>query len=74
MGLTREEQDRWAERSQQRFAAAQSAEKFEREIVGIEVASKKGPTAFARDEHPHPDTTVATLAKLRPAFRSDGTR
>jgi acetyl-CoA C-acetyltransferase len=72
-GLTREDQDRWAERSQQRFAAAQSAGKFEREIVAIEVASKKGPTVFARDEHPRPDSTYATLAKLRPAFRKDGT-
>ncbi len=67
------EQDRWAERSQQRFAAAQSAGKFEREIVGIELAGKKGPAVFARDEHPRPETTFATLAKLRPAFRKDGT-
>ncbi len=73
LGLTREEQDRWAERSQQRFAAAQSAGKFEREIVGIELAGKKGPAVFARDEHPRPETTFATLAKLRPAFRKDGT-
>jgi acetyl-CoA C-acetyltransferase len=73
IGLTREQQDRWAERSQQRFAAAQSAGKFEREIVAVEMASKKGPTVFARDEHPRPDTTLATLAKLRPAFRKDGT-
>jgi acetyl-CoA C-acetyltransferase len=73
MGLTREEQDRWAERSQQRFGAAQSAGKFEREIVGVEVATKRGPMVFARDEHARPDTTLATLAKLRPAFRTDGT-
>jgi acetyl-CoA C-acetyltransferase len=73
MGLTREEQDRWAERSQQRFAAAQSAGKFDREIVAVEVASKKGPTVFARDEHPRPETTLASLAKLRPAFRKGGT-
>jgi acetyl-CoA C-acetyltransferase len=73
VGLTREEQDRWAERSQQRFAAAQSAGQFEREIIAIDVASKKGQTLFARDEHPRPDTTLVTLAKLRPAFRKDGT-
>jgi acetyl-CoA acetyltransferase len=59
--------------SRRRFAAAPSAGKFEREIVAVEFASKKGPTVFARDEHPRPDTTLATLAKLRPAFRKDGT-
>ncbi len=71
--LTREEQDRWAARSQQRFSAAQAAGKFEAEIVPVEVKGRKGPESFAKDEHNRPDTTEASLAKLRPAFRKDGT-
>jgi acetyl-CoA C-acetyltransferase len=72
-GITREEQDRWAARSQQRFSAAQAAGKFKDEIVGIEIATRKGPTMFDRDEQNRPDTTIETLSKLKPAFRKDGT-
>ena len=72
-GLTREAQDRWAERSQQRFAAAQAAGRFEREIVPVTVPGRKGPEVFARDEAPRPDTTAEVLAALKPAFRKDGT-
>ena len=71
--ITREQQDRWAERSQKRFAAAQSAGKFAEEIVPIELASRKGPVKFERDEHNRPDTTLESLSKLKPAFRKDGT-
>jgi acetyl-CoA C-acetyltransferase len=71
--LTREAQDRFAARSQQRFSAAQKAGKFADEIVKVDVRGKKGIEAFAADEAPRPDTTVETLAKLRPAFREDGT-
>ncbi|HEX3501450.1 MAG TPA: acetyl-CoA C-acyltransferase [Stellaceae bacterium] len=71
--ITREEQDRWAERSQQRFAAAQEAGKFTDEIVPVELGARSKPPVFERDEHNRPDTTLATLAKLRPAFRPDGT-
>ena len=71
--LTREAQDRFAERSQQRFSAAQKAGKFADEIVAVEVRGKKGPEAFAADEAPRPDTTIEVLAKLRPAFREGGT-
>lgn len=71
--ISREDQDRWALRSQQRFAAAQAAGKFDAEIVTLEVPGRKGPTSFSKDEHNRPDTTVETLAKLRPAFRKDGT-
>jgi acetyl-CoA C-acetyltransferase len=69
----RDAQDRWALRSQQRFAAAQKAGKFADEIVAVEVAGRKGPTIFAADEHNRPDTTLAALAALKPAFRADGT-
>jgi acetyl-CoA C-acetyltransferase len=71
--LTREAQDRFAARSQQRFSAAQKAGKFADEIVKVDIRGKKGVEAFAADEAPRPDTTVETLAKLHPAFREDGT-
>ena len=71
--ITREEQDRWAERSQKRFSAAQAAGKFATEITAVEIASRKGPTKFDKDEHNRPDTTLESLSKLKPAFRKDGT-
>jgi acetyl-CoA C-acetyltransferase len=71
--ITREDQDRWAERSQQRFAAAQKADRFTAEIVGIEVKGRKGTDIFAADEANRPETTLEVLAKLKPAFRKDGT-
>jgi len=72
-GISRDDQDRWALRSQQRFSAAQAAGKFAAEIVAIEVPGRKGPTIFDKDEHNRPDTTAESLAKLKPAFRKDGT-
>src|SRR5215468_2802590 len=72
-GITREDQDRWAERSQKRFAAAQAAGRFGVEIIGVEVKGRKGPQSFATDEANRPDTTLEVLAKLKPAFRKDGT-
>ena len=71
--ITREAQDRWAERSQKRFAAAQAAGKFKDEITPVELHSRKGPNVFDKDEHNRPDTTLESLAKLHPAFRKDGT-
>ncbi len=71
-GIGRDDQDRWALRSQQRFGAAQAAGRFEAEIVAVEVPGRGGPTPFARDEHNRPDTTAETLARLKPAFRKDG--
>jgi acetyl-CoA C-acetyltransferase len=71
-GVSREDQDRWALRSQQRFGAAQAAGRFEAEIVAVEIPGRGGPTPFARDEHNRPETTAATLAKLKPAFRKEG--
>jgi acetyl-CoA C-acetyltransferase len=72
-GVSRERQDAWALRSQQRFAAAQAAGKFDAEIVPIEIKGRKGPELFQRDEHNRPETTAETLARLKPAFRKDGT-
>jgi acetyl-CoA C-acetyltransferase len=73
LDISRGAQDRWAERSQQRFAAAQAAGAFNDEIVGIELPGKKGVTVFDTDEAPRPDTTADALARLKPAFRPDGT-
>jgi len=73
MGITREAQDRWALRTQQRFAAAQAAGHFDAELVAVEVPGRKGPHSFARDEHNRPDTTMESLARLKPAFRKEGT-
>ena len=56
--ITREDQDRWAARSQQRFSTAQAAGKFDAEIVAVEVKGRKGPEFFTRDEHNRPDTTI----------------
>ncbi len=71
--VTREAQDRWALRSQQRFAAAQADGHFKPQIVPVEVPGKKGAAQFDKDEHNRPDTTIETLARLKPAFRPDGT-
>jgi acetyl-CoA C-acetyltransferase len=71
--VTREAQDRWALRSQQRFAAAQACGHFKPQIVAVEVPGKKGAAQFDKDEHNRPDTTIETLARLKPAFRPNGT-
>jgi acetyl-CoA C-acetyltransferase len=71
--LTREVQDRFAVRSQQRFIEAQNAGKFTGEIVAVEIRGKNGIESFSVDEAPRPGTTVEALAKLRPAFRESGT-
>ena len=71
--VKREEQDRWALRSQQRFAAAQADGHFKSQIVPVELRGKKGPAQFDKDEHNRPDTALETLAQLKPAFRPNGT-
>lgn len=71
--ITREEQDRWAERSQLRFSEAQAAGKFRHEIAPIEIKTRKGSSVFDTDEHNRPKTTLESLSKLRPAFRKEGT-
>jgi acetyl-CoA C-acetyltransferase len=70
--VTREAQDQWALRSQQRFARAQAAGHFKSQIAPVQVAGKKGPTQFDQDEANRPDTTIEALARLKPAFRPDG--
>lgn len=70
--ISREDQDRWALRSQERFSTAQAAGCFDAELVAVDVPGRKGPISFARDEHNRPETTAASLAKLKPAFRKEG--
>lgn len=71
--ITREEQDAFSARSQQRAAAAIAAGKFTDEIIAVEIPQRKGdPVIFKQDEYVKGDTTEASLAKLRPAFKRDG--
>ena len=71
--VSRKDQDAFAFRSQQRWAAAQKSGFFEREIVPVPVPQKKGePKIVDRDEHPRPDTTLDALAKLRPVVKAGG--
>ncbi|MEO7085368.1 MAG: thiolase family protein [Gemmatimonadaceae bacterium] len=79
--VSREDQDRWAASSQQKAARAIAANAFDGQIVPVpvETVTWKGTEKttqtieFSRDELPRPDTTVETLAKLRPAFKAKGT-
>ena len=71
--VTRGAQDVFAAQSQQRFAAAQAAGWFQAEIEPLTVKGRKGPSTFAVDESNRPDTTVDTLARLKPVFRPEGT-
>jgi acetyl-CoA C-acetyltransferase len=71
--LSRAAQDAFAARSQQRFADARQAGRFTAEIAGVDIKSRKGVETFSEDEAPRPDTTPETLARLKPAFRPDGT-
>jgi acetyl-CoA C-acetyltransferase len=68
----REEQDAFALRSQQRAGRAQEQGRFDAEIVPVRVPAKKGEEDMVRDEHPRPETTPATLAKLPPVFKPEG--
>ncbi len=71
--ITREMQDEFAILSQTRATNAQQEGKFEEEIVGVEVRSKKGPLLIDRDEYIKPQVTMDKLQKLSPAFLENGT-
>ncbi len=72
-GITREMQDQFALKSQQKAHAAIETNRFKEEIMPVSVPQRKGePLVFAVDEHPRM-TTLEALAKLRPAFKKDGT-
>jgi len=73
-GVTREDQDRFAHESQAKAVKAIKEGKFKAEIVPIQIPQKKGePVVFDTDEGPRADTTVESLAKLKPVFAKDGT-
>ena len=65
-GISREDQDAFALRSQQRTAAAQASGFFAEEIVPVRIAHKKGETVVDTDEHPRADTSLEALGKLKP--------
>lgn len=72
--LTRQMQDEFALNSHKKALAAQAAGKFDKEIFPVAIPQRKGdPVLFAKDECPRPDISLEALAKLRPAFESDGT-
>ncbi len=71
--ITREEQDEFAAESQLRAARAIDEGLMRDQIAAVEVPGKGGPTAFDTDEHPRRDITAEKLARLKPAFRDDGT-
>jgi acetyl-CoA C-acetyltransferase len=72
--VTREEQDAWAVGSHKKAIAAIDAGMFEREIVPVEIPSKKGdPIRFDTDESPRRETSIEALRALKPAFKKDGT-
>lgn len=72
-GITREDQDRFALASHQKAVKAQQEGKFKDEIVPITIESKKGSVTIDTDEGPRADTSLEKLAKLKPAFKKDGT-
>ncbi len=71
--VTREEQDEWAYMSHQRAIAAIKNGEFKAEIVPVPVKSKKGDVFIDTDEHPRADINMDSLAKMKPAFKKDGT-
>jgi acetyl-CoA C-acetyltransferase len=71
-GITREEQDAFAVESHRRAAAAIAEGRFKSQIVPIVKQTKKGEITFDTDEHVKPGTTSETLAKMKPAFKKDG--
>lgn len=72
--ITRQEQDEFAVRSQNRAEAAIKSGRFKDEIVSVEVPQRKGdPVVIDTDEYPKFGTTIESLAKLKPAFKKDGT-
>jgi 3-oxoadipyl-CoA thiolase len=72
-GVTRADQDAFALESQRRTGAAMQAGRFSDEIVPVETVAGRQTVTVEHDEHPRPDTTAEQLARLRPAFRADGT-
>ena len=71
--ITREEQDKFAQKSQEKAIKAQKNNKFKDEIVSYKIKSKKDEVEFDIDEHPRESVTIETLSRLKPVFKKDGT-
>jgi acetyl-CoA acetyltransferase family protein len=71
-GISREQQDAYALRSQQLAAKAWAEGRLGEEVVPVPLKTRKGVQMFERDDHMRPETTMETLAKLPPAFKKDG--
>jgi acetyl-CoA C-acetyltransferase len=72
-GVSRQDQDAFAYDSHRKAVAATESGKFKAEILPVQMPGKGGPTTISADEAPRKDTSPETLAKLKPAFRKDGT-
>ena len=71
--ITREEQDKFALKSQEKALKAQKEDKFKDEIVNIKIKSKKAEIDFNKDEHPREGVNLDILSRLKPVFKKDGT-
>nr|CAB3219666.1 3-ketoacyl-CoA thiolase, mitochondrial-like [Phallusia mammillata] len=72
-GITREDTDAYALKTQSRWGEAQQSGKFNDEMITITIKSRKGPKEVSMDEHPRPGVTMEQLAKLPPVFKKNGT-
>ncbi len=71
--VTRDQQDNFALKSQEKALEAQKNDKFKEEIVNFKIKSKKAETDFNKDEHPRDGVNYETLSRLKPVFKNDGT-
>ena len=71
--VTRDEQDKFALKSQEKALLAQKENKFKDEIINFKIKSNKAETDFNRDEHPREGISLDALSRLKPAFKNDGT-
>ena len=70
--ITREEQDEFSLKSQEKALLAQSQGKFKSEIINLKIKSKKAETSFNKDEHPREGISIDALSRLKPVFKKDG--
>ena len=71
--VTREDQDNFAIKSQDKALKAQKEKKFENEIINLKIKSKKNEVNFIKDEHPREGVNLEALSRLKPVFKKDGT-
>ena len=71
--VTREDQDNFAMKSQDKALKAQKEKKFENEIINLKIKSKKSEVNFIKDEHPREGVNLEALSRLKPVFKKDGT-